>query len=232
HDLLHPAAEELLGTVAEDRLDSLREKGVAPRRVRLPQVLARGLRHVAEALLALGERRLGALVVLDVAHRARSARGSPLAAALGDPAGRAHPAPAADLGAHAAVDLADGLLAFQPRDELLAHGGPVVGMDQLVHVGAAHHSRDRTAAKQAGPARPEIDRVRFEVEIPFGEVGGADRELQPLLRLGERALGAPLLGDVAPHAAVAEETAFGVLAALARDDVDLARAALVDPRHL
>ena len=55
-------------------------------RVGLPHVLAGGLRHVAEALLALGERRLGALVLVDVGDRARGARGASRAVALGDPA--------------------------------------------------------------------------------------------------------------------------------------------------
>src|SRR5262249_58519728 len=77
HEFLRPAAEELLGTVAEHRLDPFGEEGIAPRSVGLPQVLAGGLRHVAEPLLALGEPRRGALFVCDVAPLSRTAPAPP-----------------------------------------------------------------------------------------------------------------------------------------------------------
>src|ERR1044071_5434941 len=60
---------------------------------------------------------------------------------------------AAPLDAPAPLPLADGLPALQAGDQLLAHRRPVLGVDQLVHVGAAHHPGDRAPAEEARPAR-------------------------------------------------------------------------------
>src|SRR6266480_1121253 len=70
HELVRRAAEELVARVAQHRLDALREVGVAPLRVGLPDVLARRVHHVPETLLALGERLARLALLGDVAqHR-------------------------------------------------------------------------------------------------------------------------------------------------------------------
>ena len=82
-------------------------------------------------------------------------------------------------------------------------------------------------AEEAHPAVAGVERVVLHVEVPLGEVAAVERQLDALLRLEHRALGAALLGDVAPDAAVAEELAARRDPRPARDDVDQPRAALV-----
>src|SRR4030095_15966985 len=68
HELLGAAAEELGAAVAEHGLDPLREIAVAPGGVGLPNVLAGGFGHGAEALLALDERPRRAAALAHVAE--------------------------------------------------------------------------------------------------------------------------------------------------------------------
>jgi len=68
HEIPRPVADQLGAHVAEDRLGARRQVGVAPLRVGFPNVFARGLDDVAEALLALGERRARLALLGDVAH--------------------------------------------------------------------------------------------------------------------------------------------------------------------
>src|SRR5258708_8294023 len=88
------------------------------------------------------------------------------------------------------------------------------------------------ASQEPDPAVARVQAVGRDVVVPFGEIAAVERQLEPRFRLEELALRAALLGDVAPDAAVAEEAALRVEARLARDDVDLARAALVAARDL
>src|SRR5258708_7960470 len=81
------------------------------------------------------------------------------------------------------------------------------------------------ASQEPDPAVARVQAVGRDVVVPFGEIAAVERQLEPRFRLEELALRAALLGDVAPDAAVAEEAALRVEARLARDDVDLARAA-------
>ena len=72
-------------------------------------------------------------------------------------------------------------------------------------------------AEEAHPAVAGRELAALDVVVELGEVAAVERELEPLLGAEQRALGAALLGDVAPDAAVAEEAAVGVaMRALAR----------------
>src|SRR5258707_11065391 len=95
------------------------------------------------------------------------------------------------------------------------------------------------ASQEPDPAVARVQAVGRDVVVPFGEIAAVERQLEPRFRLEELALRAALLADVAPDAAAAEEAALRVEARLARDDVDLAPAAVVaardleiEPRHL
>ena len=86
--------------------------------------------------------------------------------------------------------------------------------------------------EEAHPAVAGIELVGHRVVVPFGEIAAVERHLEPLFRLRQAALGAALLGDVAPDAAIADEGAVRAVVRLAGDDVHLARAALVGARDL
>src|SRR4029079_9995566 len=157
---------------------------------------------------------------------------APAGAALGDLPHRAHPAPAAAFGGHAVVGAVASLLSLQRRGKRGAPPRPVLAVHQLEQVGVAIDGPPPLQAEDRPPAAAEVDLVGSEVVVPLGEVAAAQGELEALLRQGERAFRAALLRHVAPDAAVAEEFAAGAQARLARNDVDLARAALVGARDL
>src|SRR5947209_1044679 len=81
HEFLRAAAEHFGARIAEHRLGALGKIRVAPLRIGFPDELAGGFHHVAEALLAVRERALGALAVAYVghhpAHAERAAVGRP-----------------------------------------------------------------------------------------------------------------------------------------------------------
>ncbi len=100
-------------------------------------------------------------------------------------------------------------------------------MDERQQLRAARERRSGPAPDEGGADRAEVERVGGEVVVPLRQVSAAQGKLEALLRRGERALGTALLGHVAADAAVAEEAPVAILAALAGDDVHLARAAIV-----
>jgi hypothetical protein len=108
----------------------------------------------------------------------------------------------------------------------------VVGMDHLADVLHAQERRRLVVAEEAHPAVAGVDLAAQAVDVPFGQVAAVQRELEALLGLRQAALGAPLLGDVAADAAVADQAALGVATRLAGDDVHLARAARIAARDL
>src|SRR5437773_9900663 len=100
-------------------------------------------------------------------------------------------------------------------------------MHHVAEHGALAERRGAAVTEEAQPAGAGVELDALEVEVQLGEVAAVERQLDALLRLDHRALGAALLGDVAPDAAVAEELAARRDPRLARDDVDQPRAALV-----
>ena len=88
----------------------------------------------------------------------------------------------------------------------------------LERVEVAARSRARLA-EEFGPTLAHVDLARAQVGIPEARARALQREFQPFLGLGQRALGAPLVGDVLADAAVTQEHAGGVIVRLARDHV-------------
>src|SRR5581483_7451779 len=218
HEVLRPAAEHLGARIAEHALGALREVGVAPGGVGLPDEFSGRLDHVGEALLALGRRALGALALADVRDHAAHAPGAPVAGALGDAAARVQPGPLAGAVREAELGVELRRLVLQRPHERLAQRRAVVGMDLARDVGAARELGRALVPEEARPAVAGVEHVGVELEVPLGEVGAVEGELQAPLRLGERRLGAALLGDVAPDAAVAEHARARVAPALPGDD--------------
>ena len=105
-------------------------------------------------------------------------------------------------------------------------------MHAVREVGGVRHRRRILVAEEAHPAIAGREQAALDVVVELGEVAAVERELEPLLGAEQRALGAALLGDVAPDAAVAEEAAVLAMAHQPGDDVHLARAALVGARDL
>ena len=87
-------------------------------------------------------------------------------------------------------------------------------------------------AEEAHPAIAGREQAALHIVVELGEAAAVERELEPLLGAEQRALGAALLRDVAPDAAVAEEAAVLAMAHQPGDDVHLARAARVGARDL
>jgi len=86
--------------------------------------------------------------------------------------------------------------------------------------------------EEAHPAVAGIELVGADVVVPLGEIAAVERHLEARLGLRQARLGAALLGDVAPDAAVAAKGAVGPVIGLPGDDVHLARATLVGARDL
>ncbi len=225
-------SEQVAARISQHALGALRQVGEAPRGIGLPDIFLGGRGDVAEAVLALGKRALGALAPVDVRDHARHVQRAAGGVARGDAAARVQPLPFAARGGDPELRLVFRRLALQRAHPCRRRALLVLGMDAAEEIDARRVARGLRMAEEAHPAVARRELAGLRIEMPLREIAAVERELEALLGLEQAPLGEALLGDVVADAAVAEEHAVGADARLAGDDVDLARAALVRARDL
>src|SRR5204863_2237656 len=192
-----------------------------------PDVFVGDRGDVAEALVGHTRRVFRVLARIDVGDDARHAPGVAFGCALIDATFGMQPFPAAVARRGAELGVVFRCLALERAYPGFARGCAVLGMDGGEEFEAARDARRFLAAEEAHPAVACGELVALDDVVPLGHVAAVERHLEAGLRLVQARFGAALLGDVAAHAAIADEAALRIVARLAGDDVYLPRAARI-----
>ncbi len=142
------------------------------------------------------------------------------------------PFPSAAPGRQPRLEVVLGQLALHHANQRRARRRRVLRVHRREELPEGADGGDAFVAEKTHPAVADLQLPGEDIEVPLGEVAAVERALQPVPRPRQRALGAALLGDVAADAAVAEEAPVRRDERAPRDDVHLARAALVGARDL